>query len=116
MHWLDHQPSVLWWGSESFPIPYRSPVDGKLHRYFPDMVVHIKNKSGKEQTYIFEIKPHQQTMLRPPPPQRSSKRFLQEAATYSINTAKWEACTAWCQEHGWKFMVLTEKNIPGLKV
>ena len=115
MLWLDKHPAVLWWGSESFPIPYVSPVDNRPHRYYPDFVVHMKKRDGQEQTFIWEIKPHKETMLRPPPPSRSSKRFLQEAATYSINTAKWDACTRWCEQHGWKFIVITEKNIPGLK-
>lgn len=68
MAWLDKHPSVLWWGSESFPIPYISPVDKRPHRYFPDMVVHMRKKDLSEQTYIFEIKPARETILRPPPP------------------------------------------------
>jgi hypothetical protein len=114
MLWLDQHPSVLWWGSESFPIPYMSPVDKRPHRYFPDFVVHMRKKDTSEQTFIWEIKPHRETMLRPAP-QRSSRRFLQEAATYSINRAKWDACDAFCLAKGWTFMVITEKNIPGLK-
>jgi hypothetical protein len=75
----------------------------------------MRKRDLSEQTFIFEVKPFSQTMLRPPPPSRSSKRFIQEAATYSINTAKWDACHAFCVAQGWKFVVLTEKNIPGLK-
>ena len=53
MRWCDHNKNVLEWGSETTIIPYRSPVDSKLHRYFVDLKV--KYKSGK--TVLIEIKP-----------------------------------------------------------
>ena len=31
---LDKHPDVLKWGSEEIIIPYRSPIDGRVHRYF----------------------------------------------------------------------------------
>ena len=113
MKWLDTHPSVLWWGSESFPIPYMSPVDGKIHKYFPDMIVRFRRKDQTEKTYILEIKPSKETTLRPAP-QRSSRAFLREALTYSINTAKWEAAQKLCLRHGWQFVIITEQQLPGL--
>ena len=34
MKWCDNNTSVLEWGSETMIIPYKSPVDSKVHRYF----------------------------------------------------------------------------------
>ena len=56
MKYLDRQPEVLRWSSEEIIIPYKSPIDGKWHRYFPDFWV----KTAKGETLI-EIKPKKQT-------------------------------------------------------
>ena len=36
---LDEDPNVISWGSEEIIIPYRSPIDNKIHRYFVDFIV-----------------------------------------------------------------------------
>ena len=36
MVYCDKNEKVLEWGSEEIIIPYMSPKDGRLHRYFPD--------------------------------------------------------------------------------
>jgi hypothetical protein len=58
MRWLDDNPSVLKWNSEEVVIGYRCQTDNKLHRYFVDM--YIQMKDGKE--YLIEIKPKNQTI------------------------------------------------------
>ena len=35
---LDRNENVLEWASEEIVIPYESPFDGKVHRYYPDSV------------------------------------------------------------------------------
>ena len=55
MKYCDDNDAILEWSSEEIIIPYRSPVDGKLHRYFPDFWVRTPNG----QTLI-EIKPKRQ--------------------------------------------------------
>ena len=42
MRYCDNTPSILEWASEELIIPYRSPVDGKKHRYFPDFWLKVK--------------------------------------------------------------------------
>eukprot|EP01047_Picozoa_sp_COSAG01_P106055 COSAG01_NODE_35203_length_535_cov_1.513761_1_plen_77_part_10 len=34
--WADSNNRVLKWGSESIIVPYISPLDGRVHRYFVD--------------------------------------------------------------------------------
>ena len=109
MKWLDENPSVIWWASEELIIKYRSPIDQRIHRYFPDFIVRLKQKNGKESTVVIEIKPHKQTIK--PVQKRKTNRFLQEAATYAVNQEKWRAADLFCKEHGWQFKVLTEKDI-----
>ena len=55
--WCDTNPNILKWASEEFSIPYISPVDGRLHRYYPDFYIKVKDRSGKYQKYIIEVKP-----------------------------------------------------------
>jgi hypothetical protein len=109
MKWLDENPSVIWWASEELIIKYRSPLDQKIHRYFPDFIVRLKQKNGTESTVVIEIKPQKQTVK--PVQKRKTKRYLQEAATYAVNQEKWRAADLFCKEHGWQFKVLTEKDI-----
>jgi len=109
MKWLDNHPNVIWWNSEELIIRYRSPVDNKMHRYFPDFIAKMKQKDGSVMTYVIEVKPEAQTKM--PVQKKKTKRFLQEAATYAINQEKWRAADIFCQEHGWKFLILTEKDL-----
>ena len=109
MKWLDENPSVIWWASEELIIKYKSPIDQKIHRYFPDFIVRLKQKNGTESTVVIEIKPQKQTVK--PEQKRKTKRYLQEAATYAINQEKWRAADLFCKEHGWQFKVITEKDI-----
>ena len=109
MKWLDENPAVIWWASEELSIRYRSPIDQRIHRYFPDFIVRIKRKAGLEKTLVIEIKPHKQTLK--PVQKRKTKRFISEAATYAVNQEKWRAADIFCQEQGWEFLVLTEKDL-----
>ena len=109
MKWLDNHPNVIWWNSEELIIRYRSPVDNKMHRYFPDFIAKMKQKDDSVMTYVIEVKPEAQTKM--PVQKKKTKRFLQEAATYAVNQEKWRAADIFCQEHGWKFLVLTEKDL-----
>lgn len=110
MRWCDSNPSVLEWGSETVIIPYRSPVDNNIHRYFVDFYIKIKDKDNKVLKYLIEIKPEKFT--KPPPiPQKKTKRFIQEVFNYGINQSKWEAATSFCKDRGWQFLVLTERDL-----
>jgi hypothetical protein len=106
---LDENPSVIWWASEELFVKYVSPVDKRVHRYFPDFIVRVKKKDGKEATMMLEIKPEKQT--RPPTQSRKTRKMLVEAATYAINQEKWKAAELFCLEHGWQFKILTEKEL-----
>lgn len=114
MMWLDDNPDIECWGSEELVIPYRSPIDHQLHRYFPDFVVKIRQPGNVTQIAIVEVKPLRQTLEPVPTKRKSKKRLLNEIITYETNQAKWKSAKAFCQEKGWKFIILTEKDIPGL--
>ena len=110
MRWLDSSDGVISWGSECIAIPYVSPVDNKIHRYFPDFLMKTKDKEGKVVTTLVEIKPHKQT-LQPKPRKKVTPSYLTEIRTYGVNEAKWEAAQKVCEEFKWKWLILTEKEL-----
>jgi hypothetical protein len=108
MKYLDENPKVIWWASEELYIPYVSPVDNKVHRYFPDFITRVK-QGDKESTLVLEVKPFKQTQQ--PTQKRKTKQFIQETITYAINQEKWKAADLFCKEHGWQFKLITEKEL-----
>jgi len=113
MRYLDDHPDVISWASEELSIPYISPVDRKLHRYFPDFIVKKKSKDNTLDVLMVEIKPSKQTK-EPILKGKKSKQFVSEAIIYSINEAKWKAAYQFCLDRKWKFLILTEKEL-GIK-
>lgn len=107
--WCDMSPSVLRWSSEEIKIPYVSPVDGKWHRYFPDLWVELKTKNGIE-TFLFEIKPDAQTKP-PKAPKKKTRAHLDAVSRWGVNEAKWNAAIKYCEDRDWTFKLLTEENV-----
>ena len=60
MVYCDKNENILEWGSEEIIVPYRSPVDNKYHRYFPDFYIKVRESTGKIKKMIIEIKPFKQ--------------------------------------------------------
>ncbi len=110
MKYLDEHPDVLLWASEELVVPYRSPVDGKLHRYFPDFLVRKKNAQGIVETLMVEIKPASQT-IEPTKKKTINKQYINEVMTWGVNQAKWKAAKEYCDDRKWRFLVLTEKEL-----
>ena len=112
MQWCDRNENILEYGSEEFWIPYISPVDNRVHRYFPDFIIKVRENSGNTKNYVVEVKPQRQTV---PPKQKSrvTKSYLYEAQTYAVNQAKWKAAEEWCADRLLNFMVITEKELFG---
>ena len=55
MVYCDLNENILEWGSEEIVMPYRSPVDGRVHRYFPDFYIKVKESTGRIKKMIIEI-------------------------------------------------------------
>ena len=52
MVYCDKNDSILEWASEEIAIPYRSPVDNRVHSYFPDFYMKVKERGGKVKRYV----------------------------------------------------------------
>lgn len=110
MKYLDETPGVLEWASEEIVIPYISPLDNKYHRYFVDFYAKIKNNKGLVENILIEVKPFKETLPPKPRKQRTAK-YLKEETTYLVNQAKWAAARHYAENNGWKFYVMTEKEL-----
>ena len=110
MVYCDKNDNILEWASEEIAIPYRSPVDNRVHRYFPDFYMKVKERGGKIKRYVIEVKPAKQT--KPPvKPKRQTKGYIREAYEYAKNLAKWKMAREFCADRQWEFKVVTEKEL-----
>lgn len=110
-NYCDLNPNIIFWQSEEFFIPYRSPIDNKMHRYFPDGFIKLKKSDGTIKEYLIEIKPKKQTIMPEKNPKRKTKYWINEVKEWGKNTAKWEAAKEFCLDRNWEFMVLTEEHL-----
>ena len=113
MVYCDQNKNVLEWASEEIALPYRSPVDNKVHRYFPDFYMKIKENNGTIKNYVIEVKPLKQCSP-PKKPKRQTRGYIREAYEYAKNQAKWQAAKDFCDDRQWEFKVVTEKEL-GIK-
>lgn len=114
MGYADGHSEIVEWSSEEFSIPYRSPIDGKVHRYFPDFFIKKKTPQGTTESFVVEIKPFKETIA-PKVQSKPTKQYLREVYTWGINQAKWQAAEEYCKDRKWKFVKITEYDL-GIKV
>lgn len=112
MMWLDKHPDVIQYSSEEIVVPYKSPIDMKWHRYFPDFLVKMRNANGMTETVMIEVKPAKETIAPKPKKARTHTRtYLNEVYTWGVNSAKWDAAREYCKDRGWRFEIMTEKHL-----
>ena len=109
MAYCDRTPQVLEWGSEEIWIKYRS-IDNKIHRYFPDFYMKVKQPDNTIRKFIVEIKPSYQT--KPPKKKlRKTRQYIKAIMGYKKNQAKWAYAKEWCQRNDMNFIILTEHHL-----
>ena len=97
MVYCDKNAKILEWGSEEIALPYISPHDSRVHRYFPDFYIKVQENTGKIKRYLIEVKPLKQT-TKPKKPKRQTKGYIREAFEYARNQAKWKAAREYCAD------------------
>ena len=110
MKYCDSNQNILEWGSEEFWLPYRSPLDNKVHRYFPDFYIKVRETTGKINKMVIEVKPKRQCM-EPKRPKKKTRGYIYEVREYARNQAKWKAAKSYCLDRGYEFKVLTENEL-----
>jgi hypothetical protein len=110
MKYCDTNDSVLFWSSEELIIPYISPLDKRIHKYYPDFVIQVKSKQNTDRIVVIEIKPKRETK-KPKKKTKKTATYLQEVRTWGINSAKWKAAEEFCRKRNWEFKIMTEDHI-----
>ena len=110
MVYCDKNQNILEWASEEIAIPYLSPIYNRVHRYFQDFYMKVKETNGKIKNYVIEVKPAKQTKP-PAKPKRQTKGYIREAYEYARNQAKWKMAKEYCADRQWEFKVVTEKEL-----
>lgn len=106
MIWLDENPNVKEWASEELFIRYEHPVTGKTAKYYPDF--YVKMIDGTDR--VIEVKPEKE-VSRPAQPKRTSKKYVEQVATWMVNQEKWKAARRLCEKHEMTFEVWTENTL-----
>ena len=113
MKYCDSNANILEWGSEEVVVPYRSPIDNRYHRYFPDFYIKVRESTGTIKRMIIEIKPQKQC-IEPKVQKKKTRSYVYQVCEYAKNQAKWEAAKEFCEDRQWEFKVLTENEL-GIK-
>lgn len=111
MKYCDDNSFVVKWGYENVILKYRSPVDGKIHKYYTDFYMEVRKKDSPLRRIIIEVKPHSQTIEPKKTKSKKHHRLIYESNTFAVNSAKWESAIAFCKENGWEFHIITEKQL-----
>jgi hypothetical protein len=110
---MDMNDNIIRCNSEGMIIPYYNPVKGKVSKYYMDAMMQTKDGT----TWLVEIKPYKETIPPKKPrknaknPQKAQENYIKAVETYAVNQAKWEAAQKLCDEKGWKFKIITEKEL-----
>lgn len=110
MNYCDISEMIESWGSETITIPYYNPVAKSVWKYYTDFIVKIRT-SEKVFTAIIEVKPHKQTLPPKYTNRKNKKSLMYEHKTWETNKAKWQAAEEFCKKRGWKFIIMTEKDL-----
>jgi len=110
MKYCDRNQNILEWGSEEIIVPYRSPIDNRYHRYFPDFYIKVRENTGKIKKYIIEVKPQKQC-IEPKVQKKKTRSYVYQVCEYAKNQAKWKAAEEYCMDRGLEFKVLTENEL-----
>ena len=110
MIYCDNEDRILSWGSEEIVVPYMSPIDNRMHRYYVDFIVEVLQKDGTKKIKLIEVKPKKQCSP-PKKQQKVTRRYISEVKTWGVNSAKWKAATEFAENKGWEFQILTEKEL-----
>lgn len=114
MQYCDLTESITEYQSEEFCIPYRSPIDKKIHRYFPDFFIKYKDKEGTIRNLVVEIKPQKDLKMPDTNPKRRTKSWAYSVKMWAINQEKWKAAEEWCKDRNYEFKIFTEYEL-GIK-
>jgi len=111
--YLDNNEGIVKWSSEPIAIKYISKWDNKQHTYYPDFV--FENYKGDK--VIVEVKSSHQ-LKKPKEPKKRTKKSIENYKNslkmYVTNVSKVQAVRKYAEAGGYKFILITEKELKKL--
>ena len=52
--YCDTSDNIIEYASEEIALPYRSPIDNKIHKYYPDFYIKVRESNGEIKKYIIK--------------------------------------------------------------
>ena len=111
MKYCDTTKAVIEWGSEEISIPYYSPIDGEMHRYYPDFYMKVRQKDRSIKKFIIEVKPKKDLKAPNSNPKRRTRQWFMSCKTFIVNKAKFRYAEEYCTNNGLEFKILTEDHL-----
>ena len=111
MVYCDNSEAIIEWGSEEIVIPYLSAWDNKMHRYFPDFYIKVRQADGSVKRMIIEVKPKKQCKPPEKNPKRKTKKWYTEVKQWGVNSSKWKYAEKFCKMNDMEFKILTEDHL-----
>jgi len=103
--YIDNNKNIIKCNSEGLKIPYYNPVKKRISNYYVDFTI----QTSKGDIFLIEIKPYKET--KKPRKSKNLKSYKKRLETYLINQAKWEYAKKFAEAKGYKFVILTEKEL-----
>lgn len=120
----DKNEKIQTWGSENIIIPYLSLLDNKVHKYYVDSYITIKEGNTLKK-YLIEIKPKKYTLPPVFKSKQKEKTKVYETRQWIQNQSKWAAAKKWVEARNkerrqndpvTEFLLLTEENLTSKKI
>lgn len=109
LRWCDNTPSVIKFSSEPMSIPYMDPIDKRVHQYYIDFWVEMKEKDGHVGRWLIEIKPERNIIIPPEPKNQTASALsnhISQVKRVMKNIAKFQAARNFAKIQNMKFAVL----------
>lgn len=107
MYYLDHNENIVKWNYEAFPIKYIDESSkNKIRNYYIDFIAVVKS-NDKLQTVWIEVKSESETKA----PGRKASKNQKAVDTWIKNQSKWKAAKQLAESRGYKFVVISEKEL-----
>jgi len=109
---LDKNPNVLRWSSESIVIPYFDAVKLKNRKYYIDNYVEIK-EGNIIKKYLIELKDHKETKKPNPKSKQKRSTKLYNECQWITNNCKWKYAVEFAKKNNCEFLLLAHSKKDG---
>lgn len=106
----DESPNIVRYSSEPISIPYLSPIDKRVHKYYIDFYVEQKCSDGQVQRWFIEVKPAKHTKMPKKPKKESVKslgNYVSAVKRFLVNREKFKAARNYAKQQNMMFGVIS---------